>query len=243
MADIVIDSANVPRKIIAIDSTGVSPTPPTPPAVDWIDMGTSVLWRRYNVGVDAEPTTLEEWQGNLYAWGELSPKSSYSWDNYRFYAGNDKFTKYTTSSEYAASGTPDYKKILDPQDDIATVLYGSDCRIPKESDWSALLDACYTPTIVNNYLGISGLSVVVFKSKTTNNELVISCRTTPVKGVYQHAYLATKNLQRETAKVLAENDYFNSLCLDFENGMLSDMEFDTFYGRYVGFQYQAVKVK
>ena len=242
MSAIVLDN-KVVKPIVMTGYVDSEPIPPTPPTVDWIDMGTSVLWRRYNVGVDAEPTTLEEWQGNLYAWGELMPKSSYSLGNYKFYAGNDKFTKYTTSSDYAASGTPDYKTILDPQDDIATVLYGSDCRIPKESDWSALLNACYTPTIVNNYLGISGLSVVVFKSKTTNNELVISCRISLAKGAYQNAYVATKNLQRETGKFLAENDYFNSLCLNFENGMLSDKEFDTFFGRYVGFQYQAVKVK
>ena len=45
----------------------------------YVDLGLSVKWATCNVGADKP-----EDYGDYYAWGELTPKESYTWENYRF---------------------------------------------------------------------------------------------------------------------------------------------------------------
>ena len=48
-------------------------------AEQWVDLGLSVLWAGWNVGADSP-----EEPGGYYAWGEITEKNSYTWDNYRY---------------------------------------------------------------------------------------------------------------------------------------------------------------
>ena len=70
---------------------------------DVVDLGLSVKWASWNVGAD-KPEGL----GNLYAWGELEPKTDYSTSTYKFYSNG--YTKY---------GSVDNKYQLDSEDDVA----------------------------------------------------------------------------------------------------------------------------
>ena len=49
--------------------------------VEWVDLGlpSGLLWCSHNVGA----TNPEEY-GDYYAWGETAPKSTYSWDTYKY---------------------------------------------------------------------------------------------------------------------------------------------------------------
>lgn len=85
---------------------------------EYVDLGlpSGTLWATCNVGADS-PGEL----GYLLAWGETEPKSSYTAENY-FDSAN------STGGAYKKYGY--YKVELDPEDDAATQLWGSDWRMP-----------------------------------------------------------------------------------------------------------------
>lgn len=97
---------------------------------DYVDLGLSVKWAKCNVGA-----SKPEDYGNYYAWGETTPKSNYSEDNYS--------GKNLTS--------------LDARHDVATVVMGKQWRTPTESEMEELHNKCnYTWTTQN---GVSGFKV------------------------------------------------------------------------------------
>ena len=117
---------------------------PTPEAVD---LGLGVNWASFNVGA-ASPDGL----GDLYAWGETSPKSNYSWANYKFgnYEYSGSLNKYWDKSGKSYDG----KRRLDAEDDVASIQYGEYWRTPSPHDWVELItNTSWTWTSVN---GISG---------------------------------------------------------------------------------------
>ena len=92
-----------------------------------VDLGLSVLWASCNLGA----TKPEEF-GDYYAWGETEPKKVYDSDTYKWYDG-DK------SNKYCYSGV---KKILDQEDDAATVKCGRNWRMPTHTEWKDLIEKC-----------------------------------------------------------------------------------------------------
>lgn len=124
----------------------------------YVDLGlpSGLVWATYNVGASA-PTEF----GGYFAWGELKPKTSFSWNNYRFCKGGDKYqmTKYVTVSGY---GTKDLKDVLDPVDDAATVNWSSAWRMPTKAELNEMFENCtwekvrdFNGTGVAGYLGAS----------------------------------------------------------------------------------------
>ncbi|MBQ4291607.1 MAG: Ig-like domain-containing protein [Muribaculaceae bacterium] len=103
---------------------------------EWVDLGlpSGTLWATKNVGA----STPKDY-GNYYAWGETSPKSSYTLDNYM---GND-----ITSAE------------LPTGRDAATANWGSKWRTPSLEQIKELVSGCgWTWTSkkgVNGKLGTS----------------------------------------------------------------------------------------
>ncbi len=112
-----------------------------------VDLGLSVKWANMNVGA----TTPEDY-GNHYAWGEVTPKSEYSWSTYKYCNGTgDTMTKYCKSSYY---GTVDNKITLEPEDDAAHVNWGGTWRMPTDAEWTELCEQCtWTWTKQNNTNG------------------------------------------------------------------------------------------
>jgi hypothetical protein len=103
-----------------------------------VDLGLSVLWADCNVGA-TEPEEV----GIYVAWGELEQKGEYLMTNYRFCLGDFSApTKYFAYDPNRVSTKPDGKTILEPEDDIATVMLGSDWRIPTNAEITELVQQC-----------------------------------------------------------------------------------------------------
>jgi hypothetical protein len=113
---------------------------------DFVDMGEvningvtkHLYWATCNVGAD------NPWDyGDYYAWGETATKESYTWDNYVF-GSSASFSRYTGS---------DYATLL-AEDDVSTVIWGGDWRIPTDAEWTALRNTTlYDWVWTNDYLG------------------------------------------------------------------------------------------
>ena len=83
-----------------------------------VDLGLSVYWGGWNVG-----TYYPEGRGLLYAWGETTPKSSYTLSNCK-----------TNGILINISGNKEY--------DVARAQWGGAWRIPTKEEWVELANSC-----------------------------------------------------------------------------------------------------
>ena len=112
---------------------------------DAVDLGLSVKWATCNVGA-----TSPEDYGNYYAWGETSPKTSYTEAN----------SKTRGKSMGDIGGDSSY--------DAATANWGSGWRLPTESEFQELIDKCTWTWTTRN--GVNGYEV---KSKKNGNSIFL----------------------------------------------------------------------
>ena len=160
---------------------------------EYVDLGLSVKWATFNVGA-----TKPEEYGDYYAWGETEPyyeagyaydnpqthwKSDksvgYSWTDYRFRTDGDtwdnvKFNKYNTDSN---KGTVDNKTTLDPEDDVAHVLWKGNWRMPTNEELVELRSKCTWKWTTQN--GVDGYLVTSNKTGFTNRSIFL-----PATGWY-----------------------------------------------------------
>ena len=119
---------------------------------DWVDLGlpSGTLWATMNVGANSP----EEY-GDLFAWGETTPKDVYDWSTYMWSKGSDHtLIKYCTSSSYGYNGFVDQKTELDPEDDAAYVNWGTSWCIPTLDQMYELKDECtWTKKTLNGIYG------------------------------------------------------------------------------------------
>lgn len=107
-----------------------------------VDLGLSVYWASCNLGA-----TKPEEYGDYYAWGETSPKSQFTKDNYSYYDSN--------MAQYIDIG----ENISGTQYDAATVNWGSDWRMPTRTEMKELIDNCtwqWTQVSGNNGYKVTG---------------------------------------------------------------------------------------
>lgn len=151
------------------------PLPEEPsPELEAVDMGLSVKWGSFNVGA-----SKPEGYGNYYAWGETWTKSEYKADfsNYFFYDSHYKrLIKYCTDSDY---GFVDNRTVLEPMDDVASVLFGGDWRIPTDAEWAELAD---TANCTWTYESRGGVEGYVVTSKKTSKSIFL-----PLAGGFSFA--------------------------------------------------------
>lgn len=133
-------------------------TPDLPTGV--IDMGVSVKWASTNLGADALNET-----GGLFAWGEVQPKTSFSWESYLWCDGSEEtLTKYNEA---------DGKLQLDTEDDAAHAIMGGNWRMPTSKEYRELLNNC----IQSSHLTYKGTKGVTFTSRINGNTLFFPMRT------------------------------------------------------------------
>lgn len=147
---------------------------------EYVDLGLSVKWATCNIGASS-PEEL----GEYYAWGEVQPKESYSWENYKWCTGKKfEFTKYFPLDfndrwdEYSFS-VGDGKLVLDFEDDAARVNLGGSWAIPSYKELKELVDNCtWIKSHRNDVAGfevvsnINGNSIFLpFTGVKNNNEL------------------------------------------------------------------------
>ena len=104
---------------------------------EYVDLGlpSGTLWATCNVGADTP-----ESYGDYFAWGETSPKDTYSWETYKWCKGSQyTLTKYCSNSSY---GTVDNKTVLDPEDDAAQANWGGTWRMPTHDEFTELRTKC-----------------------------------------------------------------------------------------------------
>ena len=112
-----------------------------------VDLGLSVKWASANVGASSP------WDfGDYYAWGETTPKSDYSTNNYKWYDSYNQYDNYWAVSwifKYCCSlynsikGAVDMKTVLDPEDDVAHVKLGGKWRMPTKDEMYELVFTRY----------------------------------------------------------------------------------------------------
>ena len=68
---------------------------------EYVDLGLSVMWATCNVGANSP-----EEGGDSFAWGEVTPKETYTRENYKFIS-NNIITKYCSISDQGACTASD----------------------------------------------------------------------------------------------------------------------------------------
>ena len=119
---------------------------------EYVDLAlpSGLKWATMNVGA-----TSPEDYGGYYAWGETEEKEYYEWSIYKWHIGSpDTMTKYCTDSYY---GTVDNKTVLDPEDDVAHVTWGSSWRMPTKAEQDELRNNCTWTWATQN--GVDGYKV------------------------------------------------------------------------------------
>ena len=127
--------------------------------VEWVDLGLSVSWAACNLNA-----TVPEASGSYFSWGEILPKSDYSWDRYRYgdyeayydipdVSGAFDFFKYDQSNGFGNT----YHIFLESGDDAVTQKLGQPCRLPTMAEVQELIENCVWTQTVSN--GVSGYTV------------------------------------------------------------------------------------
>lgn len=121
---------------------------------DFVDLGlpSGTLWATKNVGAE-NPEDV----GDVFAWGEILTKDSFTPENYKWYDTNaEEVTKYNYN---------DGKSSLDLEDDVA-YMANPKCgfHMPSVQQWYELVDNC---VINNQYDDYS-----IFTSKINGNSVI-----------------------------------------------------------------------
>lgn len=145
-----------------------------PAAAEYVDLGltSGTLWATCNVGASSP-----EDYGYYFAWGEVEPKSSYSWEAYKWmnegYTDWDGCSKYAyadekTSASWYRDGAfvGDNLSELEPADDAATVNWGAEWQMPSNDQLIELRKEC-TWKWSNEKVGFT------VKSKVNDNSIFI----------------------------------------------------------------------
>jgi len=144
-------------------------------AHEYVDLGLSVKWATMNVGATEvagskknSHTGQLDCYGEYYAWGETSPKDSYSWSNLKYCSDSNgnTFSKYVASSDF---GTVDNKATLELTDDAASVNWGGSWRMPTYAEQRELRNNCYWEwTDSYNNSGVKGY--IVYRVKNDSDK-------------------------------------------------------------------------
>ena len=144
---------------------------------EYVDLGlpSGTLWATCNVGA-----TKPEEYGDYFAWGEVEPKSEYSWENYKWCDGNrNSINKYCNDSKF---GKVDNKTILELCDDVANVKWRGDWCMPTKKDFVEILEVCSWSWV--NVNGVNGYEV---RSKENKNHIFLPVSNLS-KGCLSNAY-------------------------------------------------------
>lgn len=120
---------------------------------DYIDLGlpSGTLWATTNIGA-----SLPEEQGYNYFWGGLFPDFT-----------NPNIIKYDTDSNLAE---------LESEDDVATIMWGSNWKTPTKADFKELIDNCtfsFDYTIPDNETECGSLGYKVLKVTAKNGNYIL----------------------------------------------------------------------
>lgn len=232
---------NIKTSMAALEVSFAQPCEP-----EYVDLGLSVKWATFNMGA-AKP---EEY-GDYYAWGETEPYYLYGYaqedpqshwrtgygnmgymigSKYKWEGSNYSLTKYDYSI--------DNNLTLDPEDDVAQVMWGSEWRMPTEYEWNELVDNCDFSWI-DNYNG-TGVKGTLVKSRINNASIFL-----PAAGVRCGTILSELNEAGHYWSSSSSGQPFAAMNGWFPSGTPSIFEVNGFthqfgisirpvYGEYIG---------
>ena len=126
---------------------------------EYVDLGlpSGTLWATCNVGA-----SKPEEYGDYFAWGETTPKSTYDWSTYfDTDDGGSTFKKYKNNGGLTE---------LQPEDDAATVNWGSGWKMPSRAQIEELCNGSYTTSEWTQLNGVYGRKVT---SKSNGNSIFL----------------------------------------------------------------------
>ena len=121
----------------------------------WVDLGlpSGLKWATCNVGA----LSFDD-NGDLFAWGETSPKSYYSLNNYKWYdTYYNEYTKYVFKNKYLPV---DWRTSLTLEDDAANVNWGGKWRTPTMAQYEEILHIDHCKWYWVTIKGVQGIKVV-----------------------------------------------------------------------------------
>lgn len=185
-----------------------------------VDLGLSVKWAAFNLGA-----IKPEGFGRGFAWGEIEPKTTYSWATYKWCGGsNTTLTKYNTLE---SSGTVDGKTTLDPEDDAAQVNLGGYWRMPTEAEFAELMDPNNCTWTWTNVNGVYGYRVTSKKAGYTDKSIFL-----PAAGSWSgtnHNYANTDGFYWSSS--LGEDAPYGAWYIDFHGSNQQMICNNRCYGR------------
>lgn len=184
------EELNVSNPSITIDNMG------------FVDLGLSVLWGYSNL--DARLP----WQvGGFYAWGELSPRTDFQYENYKFFYDYNNDGKWNGYDSFVDIGDC----ISGTQYDAATYRYGKLVHIPTFDEISEIYKKCLFTYC--NMEGVKGVRI----TGPNGNSIFIPATGYYKAGQYYHPYCE---------KELSDYVYCRSGSLDNREGWDTFMCFD-----------------
>ena len=197
---------------------------PAPQAVD-LGLPSGIKWAGWNVGA----TSPEEY-GDHFAWGEIRPKDSYSWNTYLWENSNGTLKRYNNNPDYGK--VDDWDQLVSP-DDAAYESYGGQWRTPTKADWEELRANCkWTWTNDYNSTGVKGYIVSGKKSGYTGKSIFL-----PAAGAWSYTtYSDEGSFGHYWSSSLYTDNPFQGWAESFYS---SDVELSGAY-RYLGYSVRAV---
>lgn len=187
--------------VYSITTLGTKPQNKVINGHKFIDLGlpSGLLWAETNVGASTPYA-----DGDYYAWGETQTKSYYSWITYKW---DSNPTKYNSS---------DGKTTLEASDDVATVKWGKECRMPSRAEFQELYNKCDW-TWKSSYNGASGYLVTGPSGQTiflpaSGDRINGGLDNRGSSGYYWSSSLGTSHAD------YAFNQYFDSGYINPSNG-------------------------
>lgn len=144
-----------------------------------IDLGLSVKWADRNFGAYS-PTDI----GEQCAWAELTPKSKYTWDNYKYWVCSGIFGPFLENHFSKEIHS------IDSEDDAITNRYDKPWRIPTATEFQELINKCRW--VKTSECGIHGFRIYGYNG----NSIFL-----PTEGV-EHYWSVTRMKEPQHAKVL-----------------------------------------
>lgn len=191
---------------------------------EYVDLGlpSGTLWATMNVGA----STPEEY-GDHFAWCETTPKEVYDWSTYQWCNGRwNKMTKYCTVSTYGNNGFVDNLTELEPDDDAATVNWGSQWCTPTKEQLDELRTKCTWTWTTSN--GVKG-----YKVSRNGKSLFL-----PAAEGYSGSYLSSGTLGYYWSRTLGDTKSYYANYLYFYSSSVSSEAFE----RSSGCSVRAVRV-
>ena len=185
----------------------------------YVDLGlpSGLLWAYSNIGA-----TNPEDYGNYYAWGETETKETYDWSTYRYCNGSETtLTKYCYDESYGNDGFTDTLTTLEADDDAATINWGSNWRMPTQTEMQELVDNCDTTWTTQN--GVAGM---LFTSRTNGNSIFLPA----AGGRVDSSLSAAGSFGYYWSSSLSSSDTYNAWDLYFNSGDCSMGRSYRYYG-------------